>query len=78
VKRRDRADCERAMQDDSSRVLLVKDQLTKDEALCLLGLSDNNRFTECDKAGVPGNTGVVQYLHGKGIFLECEDRSEHQ
>jgi hypothetical protein len=78
TKQQQQANCERAKHDDTERVILVKDRLTRDEGACLLGLSHGDRYTDCDKAGIPKDATVIQYLHGKGIFLECEDYSEHQ
>jgi hypothetical protein len=73
VKQQRQADCERARHDDEFRVILLNDQLTKDEAMCLLGLTDGTRYKECDKAGIAEGTSVVEYLHNKGIFLSCEN-----
>jgi hypothetical protein len=73
AKQQRQADCERARHDDEFRVILLNDQLTKDEAMCLLGLPEGTRYKECDKAGVPVGTSVVEYLHNKGIFLPCEN-----
>lgn len=74
LKQEHHVECERATHEDLHRVLLVADRLTKDEVFCLteLALERDDRPRECDKAGVPPGTGVTQYLHGKGIFLECE------
>jgi len=68
------AECEHAKHDDERRVYLVNnDQLTRDEKMCLLGLTQSTRYGECDKAGIPAGTNVVGYLHSKGIFLACEN-----
>lgn len=71
------AECQRARNDDELRVMLTGG-LTYDEKFCLLGLTHDVRYKECDKAGVPGGISVIQYLHSKGIFLECENHSEHR
>jgi|ERR1039457_4527999 hypothetical protein len=68
-----RTRCERARHDDEFKVFLLKDQLTPDEAICLLGLTQGMRYGECDKAMVPVGTSIVEYMHRKGIFLACED-----
>jgi len=73
VKQEQQAECERARHDDEVRVFLLKDQLTRDEAMCLLGLTQGTRYGECDKAGIPVSTSVVEYMHNKGIFLACEN-----
>jgi hypothetical protein len=72
AKQGQQAECERARHDDEFRVFLLKDQLTRDESMCLLGLTQGTRYGECDKAGVSVGTNVVEYLHNKGIFLACE------
>lgn len=78
MKREEKVQCERAKHDDELRVFLLRDRLSEDEALCLLGLTHGDRPPECGKAGIQRGTGVVEYLHGKGIFLTCEHQSGHQ
>jgi hypothetical protein len=70
-----RAECEKAKKDDFARVFIAKGQLTHDEGICLFEMASGDRPRECDKAAIAAGTNVVEYLHGKGIFLECEDRS---
>jgi hypothetical protein len=70
--------CARAMHDDFLRLLLISYRLSEDERSCLSGLVDDVRHKECDKAGVSKGTTMVQYLHEKGIFLDCEDRPGKQ
>jgi hypothetical protein len=66
-------ECENAKKDDTLRVSIT-DGLTHDQRFCLMGLAlSQPRDPECDKAGVLAGTSVVDYLHAKGMFLECED-----
>lgn len=69
---RQQADCEKAKGNETLRVLLVKDRLSADESMCLIGLTHDTRYSECDKVGVPLHTSVTDYLHHKGILLRCE------
>jgi hypothetical protein len=65
--------CERAKHDDELRVLLVKDKLSRDEYMCLAGLTRGERYEDCAKAGIPAGTKVLEYLRSKGVGLPCED-----
>jgi hypothetical protein len=76
-RQRKQAECERARHDDPLRIVLVKERLSQDETLCLLAVARGERTVECNKARVPTNVSVDQYLHDKGIFLECEDSSKY-
>jgi hypothetical protein len=67
--------CERAKPDEFARVLYFASRLTHDEALCLGELTNSNdRPAECERAGIPKGVSVSEYLHKKGIYLECEER----
>ena len=70
------AQCQRAKHEDSLRIFLAGSRLTLDESVCLSDLKNGNPRRECDKAGIAKDTSVAEYLHGKGIFLECEDHPE--
>ena len=72
--------CERAKHDEQARIMLVPEgRLTRSEGLCLSGIAaELPRTAECDKAGVPKDATVTQYLHSKGIFLACESASAPQ
>jgi hypothetical protein len=72
AKQNQQAECERAKHDDEFRVLLAKDQLSRDESMCLLGMVHGERYGECDKAAIPAGTKVVDYLRNKAITLPCE------
>jgi hypothetical protein len=72
AKQRQQVECEQAKHDDGLRVLLVKEKLSQDETMCLQGLTHGERYAECQKAGIPAGTNVVEYLRNNGIFLACE------
>lgn len=71
-------ECQREKSDDYLRVFELREQLKEHEWMCLMGAAKGNPSTECDDAGIPRNVNVVQYLHDKGIYLECEDRPDHK
>jgi hypothetical protein len=65
-------ECERAMKDIAVRVRHAEGRLTWDEAICLRGMAGGERPKECSQAMISPSTDIVEYLHLKGIFLECE------
>lgn len=72
IRQRQATECERAKHDDLRRILFVREQLSEDESMCLLSLSRGDRPMECDKAEVPKDISVREYLQKKGLTLECE------
>jgi hypothetical protein len=69
------AECERAKSDERLRALFAAKRLADDESACLLQITFGQRGPECRKALISDNMGVTEYLHSRGIFLPCEDRS---
>lgn len=72
------AECEREKSDDYTRVFELRDQLKDHEWMCLMEVAKGDPSTECERAGIPRNVNVVQYLHDKGIYLACEDRPDQK
>lgn len=67
--------CKQALTDDSRRIDFASLKLDYNEMACLDEIArGKKRTSECSSAGIPEGTTVTQYLHGKGIYLECEDR----